>query len=230
MRRARSAVKVRILCCVFAATILAPTMVDAVSSAKQESGEAAHSKASIDRGAKLYEPCVRCHGIDGRGLPNGLVPRIGGQHAGVLQKELVDYRHDHRWDPRMEVLSDRHHLFDAQAIADVTAYISQLEPREPSGHGNGDLLVHGAEAYASACASCHGRAAGGEAAHAIPQLAGQHYEYLRRQIYDAVEGRRPNFSQSHIRLLARLDHEDIEAICDYLSRQGGGERVASSAH
>lgn len=202
--------------------MLAPSMVGAVSNSIQELVDAAHSKASADRGAKLYQPCIRCHGADGRGLSNGIVPRIGGQHAGVVEKELVDYRHNHRWDPRMEALSNKHHLNDAQAIADVAAYISQLEPGEPSGHGSGDSLVHGAESYASACARCHGGAAEGDAAHAIPELAGQHYEYLRRQIYDAVDGRRPNFSHAHVRLLARLDHEDIEAICDYLSRLNGG--------
>jgi hypothetical protein len=40
---------------------------------------------------------------------------------------------------------------------------------------------------------------------AVPKIGGQHYEYLRRQIYDAVDGRRPGLPASHVRLLARLD-------------------------
>jgi cytochrome c553 len=52
----------------------------------------------------------------------------------------------------------------------------------------------------------------------IPRIAGQHYEYLMRQIDDAVEGRRPNFSASHVRLLARLERDDIVGLADYLSR------------
>lgn len=51
--------------------------------------------------------------------------------------------------------------------------------------------------------------------------AGQNYEYLRRQSYDAVDGRRPNFSPAHVHLLARLDHEDIQAVADYVSRLRG---------
>jgi hypothetical protein len=43
-----------------------------------------------------------------------------------------------------------------------------------------------------------------------------------RQFYDAVDGRRPNFSPAHIRLLARLDHDNTEAVADYLSRLPGG--------
>ncbi len=216
---------VRTLCAVACACLtlaLGPRVVRAVPNSNQEFAEAVHSKASIERGAGLYQPCVRCHGATGGGRPDGLVPRIGGQLASVLQKQLTDYRHDRRWDPRMEASSDQHHLVDAQAIADVTAYVNQLRPREPSGHGSGDLLVHGAESYAHACASCHGGAAEGDAEHSIPSLAAQQYEYLRRQIYDAVDGRRPNFSRQHIRLLAQLDHADIGAICDYLSRLGAG--------
>lgn len=217
---------VRVLCAVVCACItvvLAPGVARAVETSKQEFGEAVHSKASVERGAELYRPCAGCHGATGGGAPAGLVPRIGGQLASVLQQQLTDYRHDRRWDLRMEAFSDRHHLPDAQAIADVTAYVSQLRPRETSGHGAGESLVHGAESYANACARCHGGAGEGDAEHSIPSLAAQHYEYLRRQIYDAVDGRRPNFPQSHIRLLAKLDHDDIGAICDYLSRLGGGE-------
>jgi cytochrome c553 len=59
-------------------------------------------------------------------MRDGGVPRIAGQHISVLAKQLADYRHDRRWDIRMEHFADRHHLVDAQAIADVTAYIHQL--------------------------------------------------------------------------------------------------------
>jgi hypothetical protein len=58
----------------------------------------------------------------------------------------------------------------------------------------------------------------GDSAHVVPKIGGQHFEYLRRQIYDAVDGRRPGFPASHVRLLARLDHDDIVGVADYLSR------------
>jgi cytochrome c553 len=64
----------------------------------------------------------------------------------------------------------------------------------------------------------HGQSAQGDAKKLIPQIAGQHYEYLMRQIYDAVDGRRPNFSTSHVRLLARLQRDDTVGLADYLSR------------
>jgi len=138
----------------------------------------------------------------------------------VLAKQLVDYRYDRRWDIRMEHFADRHHLTDAQAIADVTAYIHQLSVDAPPGVGDGELVSHGVNVYERRCESCHGESAEGSARKMVPLIAGQHYEYLMRQIYDATDGRRPNFSPTHIRLLATLDRRDIVGLADYLSRLG----------
>jgi cytochrome c553 len=200
---------------------VASAPVQSVSTAQEELAEVKRSTPDLRRGAELFETCAACHGIDGGGTSDGQVPRIGAQHVSVLWKQLVDYRHDRRWDVRMEHFAAGHHLEDAQAIADVAAYIQQLKPRGAPGEGSGKLLEQGAGLYAQLCRSCHGAAAEGDATHAVPRLAGQHYEYLRRQFYDAVDGRRPNFSPAHIRLLARLDHDDIEAVADYLSRLAG---------
>src|SRR5579859_1505192 len=88
----------------------------AVSTSRQELLDALHSKPSLDRGAELFRPCTACHGPSGAGTLDGGVPRIAGQHASVLAKQLVDYRHDRRWDLRMEHFADGHHLVNAQAI------------------------------------------------------------------------------------------------------------------
>jgi len=37
-------------------------------------------------------------------------------------------------------------------------------------------------------------------------------------MYDAVDGRRPNFSSSHVRMLARLERDDFLGLADFLSR------------
>jgi len=202
--------------------LLIPLAARAVSGAQQELSEARLAQPSLDRGAELFRTCAGCHGEGGGGTLDGAVPRIAGQHATVIQKQLVDYRYDRRWDLRMEYVADRHRLRDAQAIADVAAYIGRLNGELPHGEGDGRSLQLGAERYAALCRDCHGAHGQGDDARAIPQIAAQHYEYLRRQIYDAVDGRRPNFSPAHIRLLARLDHEDIQAIADYVSRLDGG--------
>ena len=190
----------------------------AESNSHQEFVTAMHNKPNLDRGAELFRTCAACHGPLGVGALDGSVPRIGGQHFSVVVKQLVDYRHGQRWDPRMETLAGKHHLPDAQAIADVAAYVNQLESSMEPGVGTGELVEHGASVYAQSCRSCHGPSGEGDPKRLIPQIAGQHFAYLERQIYDAVDGRRPNFSRAHVRLLARLERDDIVGLADYLSR------------
>lgn len=202
------------------AAVLLAQLAGAAATSRREYQDALQSKPNLDRGAELFRTCLVCHGPSGAGTPDGGVPRIAGQHFSVIVGQLVDYRRAKRWDPRMEHFADTHHLVNAQALADVAAFVSQLQtqPEDVLGVGSGESVRAGAQTYARACASCHGPEAEGNAREQIPQLAGQHYEYLRRQIYDAVDGRRPNFSTAHIRLLARLEHGDIMAVCDFLSR------------
>jgi cytochrome c553 len=207
---------------------LLPAAAAAVSSAAQELERVRHSTPNLAHGADLFGLCAGCHGQQGAGTLDGWVPRIAGQHASVLAKELVDYRYDRRWDPRMQAVADRHNLADAQAIADVTAYVSGLEGTVPIGKGPGKLLEQGAALYARQCRSCHGDAALGNAAQGIPRIAAQHYEYLRRQIHDALEGRRPNFSAAHVRLFVPFDQQDIQALADYLSRLDAAGEVQAA--
>jgi cytochrome c553 len=203
---------------VFCTVLLMPLVALAYPNARQELLAVLRAKPNPDHGAELFRNCAICHGAAGGGTTDGGVARIAGQHFSVIAKQLVDYRHDRRWDIRMEHFSDRHLLADAQAIADVAEYITRLAIRVPPGVGDGELVDHGAEVYARRCQSCHGRSADGNEKSMIPRIAGQHYEYLMRQIYDAVDGRRPNFSTAHVRLLARLERNDIVGLADYLSR------------
>lgn len=197
-----------------------PLVAHGASIAQQEYDSVLRSKADLVRGEKLFETCAACHGTNGAGASDGTVPAIAAQHFRVLAHELVDYRHDKRWDLRMEHFTDEHHLSGAQDIADAAAYISSLPATHSSGRGSGEYLVNGAQVYSRQCASCHGAAAEGHDRQRYPRLAGQHYEYLLRQLHDAVEGRRPNFPREHIRLLERLERPDFVGVADYLSRLG----------
>ncbi len=208
---------------------LLPFAAIAMSESQVELLAALHSKPNLDHGAELFRTCAACHGPAGGGTRDGGVPRIAGQHFSVLAKQLVDYRHRRRWDLRMEHFADRHHLAGSQAIADVAAYVNRLDAGSERGVGTGELTEHGAGVYSRLCQSCHGPSADGDAKRAIPRIAGQHYEYLRRQIYDAVDGRRPNMSAAHIRLLGRLERDDISGLADYLSRIVRVEDSSASA-
>ncbi len=200
--------------------IMVPLQVQGESNAPRESSDGLHGRADLNNGAALFQACAACHGSSGGGTQDGQVPRIAGQHFSVLVQQLIDYRTDRRWDPRMEHSADQHHLKNAQEIADVAGYASEIEtlPEAEVGVGSGKFLARGAEVYAGSCASCHGKTGNGNEQQQIPRVAGQNYAYLFRQIHDGMEGRRPNFSASHIRLLKGLDYASIEGVADYLAR------------
>ena len=198
--------------------VVPPLVAFAMPSTSQEYLQAVNATPDLERGAHYFTICANCHGARGGGSVDGKVPRIGGQYFRVIVRQLVAFRHGRRWDILMENFADQHRIPDAQAIADVAGYVSHLEDPTPAGLGSGELVAHGASVYVRRCETCHGTTGQGNPDRVIPRLAGQHYEYLRRQMYDAVDGRRPNFPPSHVRLLAQLDHDDIAGVADYLSR------------
>ena len=194
------------------------TTATAANTARSDFDRALHAKANLQHGEELFQTCATCHGPTGNGADDGSIPRIAGQHFRVLVRQLVDYRYEMRWDIRMEHYAGRGLLKDAQSIADVAAYVAQLARDAPRNVGDGSLLRHGAQVYAQRCAECHGPKGEGERLVLVPRVAGQHYAYLLRQMYDGVDGRRPNFSAAHVRILARLERDDIVGVADFLSR------------
>ena len=198
--------------------VLLSGAASAADPAKTEFNAAMRAKPDPDHGAALFAQCTACHGENGNGDSNGSTPRIAGQHFRVVVRQLVDFRHGKRWDFRMEGQADRHHLAGAQDIADVATYVAGLSQQGTIGVGSGEFAEQGRGIYAERCQSCHGPNGEGEASRGVPRLAGQHYAYLLRQMYDAVDGRRPTLPQLHSKKIAPLDFEQVRAISDFLSR------------
>jgi cytochrome c553 len=194
------------------------TLISLVAIAREEFPASMASKPDAARGAVLYVPCASCHGADGAGVAAGSTPRIAGQHYPVLVKQLSDFRSGKRRDFRMDDPADRHHLAGPQDIADVAAHVSALPFAGEQGTGDGSRSTAGALLFGARCASCHGADGRGNAARLVPRLVGQHYGYLVRQMYDAVDARRPTLVAIHARKIQPLDYDQVRGIADYLSR------------
>ena len=211
--------------------LLLPGLVVAASTAQRELAATLKATPDAVNGEALFGNCASCHGADGGGEANGSTPRIAGQHYRVLAKQLVDFRSGKRWDFRMEGAADQHHLKGPQDIADVAAYVSKLNTSGTRGIGSGEFVEEGTRIYLNLCASCHGSQAEGNEKRGVPRLAGQHYGYLMRQMYDAVDGRRPALPRLHSQRIAPLDFEQVRAVSDYLARIGWqpGDSTKSAA-
>lgn len=166
-------------------------------------------------GARLYRNCVACHGPEGWGDPSGSYPQIAGQLPGVIIKQLADIRAGNRDNPIMRAFSSRRALGDAQAIADVAAYISGLPMTPDNGRSVGGDLALGRAIYHRECADCHGESGEGDPVEHIPMLHGQHYHYLVRQFHWIRNGRRRNADPEMVRQIERFSAADISAVMAY---------------
>lgn len=93
----------------------------------------ASASGSSEAGKKIFEngvaeknipPCASCHGPDGHG--NGQFPRIAGQHADYLVKQLnVFQRTDQR--PEGSIMKTVAHDLTPEHIDNVTKYIATLK-------------------------------------------------------------------------------------------------------
>lgn len=188
--------------------------------AVQEFREAVQLEPDLRHGAQLFAACAACHQADGSGSEDGTIPVIAGQHVSVLVKQLVDFRHDRRWHARMREAAKQHDLGAAQDILDVASYAAGLQrppPRE-GGTGDGKALHEGQIVYYRECAACHGRLGEGDLRTLRPRLAGQHYLYLLKQLYDTASLTRPGMDEDHVKRISALSDAERAGVADYLSR------------
>ncbi len=179
----------------------------------------------LGAGARTYAGCAACHGSDGAGRADGTFPRIGGQHASVVVKQMTDIRDGRRGNPIMA--SHLEALTDRREIEDVAAYVARLSPASDNGRGeHPGELARGAELYRRDCGSCHGAQGEGDAGRRVPVLAGQHYAYLLRQVRGIAGSLRPNAHPGMVEAVFRYRDEDLRAVASYLSQLSWPRRTA----
>ncbi len=155
---------------------------------------AARPAGNAQAGAATYAVCSACHGAEGEGNPTLNAPKIAGQEAWYLKRQIRLYQQRVRGaDPRdpygMQMAPMANTLTSEQSIADVAAYVESLpdRPAEPTIGGD---AARGRALY-STCAGCHGRDGRGVWSTKAPRLAGMSDWYLKRQLEyfrDGVRG------------------------------------------
>jgi cytochrome c553 len=152
------------------------------------------------------------------------VPRIAGQSADYLKKQLDDYADGTRDNPIManfaKALSEQQRAkFAARYAAMSAPYLAQAKPpmgvHLARGH---QLAFQGDEAKrVQACNGCHGPDGVG-VPHAAPYLAGQSAEFLASALKAFKDGTRKNDAGQLMRSVAeRLDDADIAAVTGYFA-------------
>jgi cytochrome c553 len=189
-----------------------------------EKVEALTLKGDPKRGEEAYEVCAACHLPSGAGRPDGTFPQLAGQHKSVLIKQIADIRAGRRENPIMYPFAKT--LTDPQELADVAAYLETLSIPTNNGKGTGgDHLKRGEQLYKQDCVKCHGPNGEGSLKDFYPVLAGQHYEYLLRQIRDIAGLKRRNANPDMVKVVKPYPDADLQAVVDYMSRLSWPERT-----
>ncbi len=191
-----------------------------------EQKEVLRLSGDVERGKEAFRGCRGCHKADAGGILDGTYPRLSGQHASVVIKQVTEVRAGIRANPKMEpFISD--HAVTPQEIADIAVFIEQVESNRESGKGPGLALARGKQLYvAGQCASCHGEFGEGKPAKVYPAVASQHFGYLVREMEYIQKGTRGNSHPKMVKAIEKYSRDDIEAVADYMSRMPDYRRVA----
>ncbi|MGC2047735.1 MAG: c-type cytochrome [Gallionella sp.] len=165
--------------------------------------------------------CQGCHGE--KGISDApTFPKLAGQYANHLQKQVRDFQSEARVDPTMSPMAAT--VTENQDLLDITAYFASQKQMKGSGanneagkqlylEGNPTTGVYG-------CVNCHGENGKGKSPNnaLFPVIGGQHKDYLVKTLTDFNKGDRKNDPAGMMGAIAKaMTNAEIEAVSDYLS-------------
>lgn len=181
------------------------------------------AKPDLARGqAIVTQVCAACHGADGNSA-SGAYPKLAGQHAEYLVKQLKDFRPQPGGKPAPRdnaIMAGFAGALSDQDMINVAAFFSSQTPK-PGFARHAALVPLGqaiwrggvADRGVPACAACHGPTGQGIPIQ-FPRLSGQWAEYVAAQLNAFQEGTRNN--NDPMRQIAhRLSNDEIKAVADY---------------
>lgn len=180
----------------------------------------AYAAGDAAAGKEKAMQCASCHGADGNSI-NPEWPKLAGQHANYLVKQLHYFEIDERENVTMKPMAS---VLDAQGREDVAAFYASQ--KVTFGKADPELVELGERIYRSGnpesgvapCMGCHGPNGAGNPAALYPALRGQHAKYIDNQLHGFAEGKRVNENaKKMMQLLARrMTNREIRAVASYI--------------
>ena len=135
-----------------------------------------------------HKVCATCHGVTGNSSLRN-VPNLAGQQKDYLAKQLHEFKAQTRSDARAvdNMWAVSHDLTDKQ-IDDLAARFAAQKPEPQAAEGRPEQIAAGEKIFTGGalaegvppCAGCHGNDGAGKPL--FPRLAGQHTDYLVKQL------------------------------------------------
>ncbi|MCE4062846.1 cytochrome c4 [Pandoraea sputorum] len=195
-----------------------------LSGAAQAAEPQTPEKPDLARGQAIAtQVCAACHAADGNS-PGGAYPKLAGQHAEYLYKQLVDFKAQPGKTPARNnpIMAGMVAALNEQDMRNVSAYFAS-QTEKPGVARNKDTVPLGEKIYRGgiaekgvpACASCHGPTGAGMPSQ-YPRLSGQWAEYTEAQLIAFRNETRGNNAPMHT-IGGRLSDKEIKAVSDYVA-------------
>ncbi len=190
----------------------------------EEAAKKAAPKADPAKGQVIAtQVCVACHGADGNSVAPAN-PKIAGQFAEYLQKQLVNFKPQEGKKAEREnpVMAGIVSTLSPDDMKNLAAYFAgqKLKPaaaKDKNLAAAGQKLWRGGNVATGvpACAGCHGPDGSGIPA-VYPRIAGQYSEYIEAQLKSFQGGARSNDQNGMMRgVAARMTEKEMKAVADY---------------
>ena len=181
----------------------------------------AHAAGDAEAGKTKILTCSACHGADGNTSLMPVYPKLGGQGANYLFKQMKDIKSGVRPVLEMTGMLD---ALNEQDMQDVAAwYASQ---KSTTGYADAELVERGEALFRGgkladgvpACTGCHSPDGSGLDLALYPKLSGQNSDYVVKQLTAFREGDRVNDGDAMTMrdIAEKLSNKDIKALSSYI--------------
>lgn len=177
---------------------------------------AATARAGLEAPAVVTARCALCHGARGESAAEDF-PRLAAQNEAYLAKQL----HDFRSGARQGIMARMVKGVPEEEFAAIARYFASQPSAIPAAASEMAavgryVFLHGDKwAGIPACRTCHGETAHGTPT--LPRLAGQHADYLERQLREFTQRKRTNDNEVMHSIAERLTALETRALAEYLS-------------
>ncbi len=156
--------------------------------------------------------CVACHGEAGSSTITQN-PILAGQTSRYLYLQLRDFQEGRRSDPQMSASVAGLSRDEMRELAD---YFAGQKPKPQTFKADPEKAQLGKlKADETLCTMCHLGGFAGQ--NEIPRVAGQHYDYLVKQLTDFKMRKRTNDAGNMTSVSNTLSASDIENLAHYLA-------------
>ena len=156
--------------------------------------------------------CAACHG-EGGNSAQPQYPVLAGQTARYLYLQLRDFKENRRGDPLM---SPQAANLSREDMLDLAAYFAAQRPLAVKFAVDAGKAERGRKkAEETLCTMCH--LGGFKGQNEIPRVAGQHHDYVVKQLGDFKAGRRTNDAGNMASVSKTLSEQDMDDLAHYLA-------------